>query len=75
MVGIIRMSYKSSSSGATYNWYVTVKASNFSTKTDGTISDNAIYNTYLDNGKDQESAYEEWINGEKNSYNVESIAL
>lgn len=75
VIGIVKMSYKSSSSGATYNWYVTVKASNFSTKTDGTISDNAVYDTYLESGKDQESAYEEWINGEKTKYNVENITL
>ena len=75
VIGIVKMSYKSTSSGATYNWYVTVKASNFSTKTDGTISDNAVFDTYLENGKDQESAYEKWINNEKNNYNVENIAL
>ncbi|MBO5348457.1 MAG: hypothetical protein J6A89_01360 [Clostridia bacterium] len=75
VIGIVKMSYKSTSSGATYNWYITVKASNFSTKTDGTISDNAVYQVSTESGKDQESAYQEWINGEKDSYNVENIAL
>lgn len=75
LTGIVKMTYKSAKSGASYNWYITVIASNFSITTDGKISDNAVYKVSTDNGKDQESAYQEWINNEKTKYNVENITL
>ena len=75
LTGIVKITYKSAKSGASYNWYITVIASNFSITTDGKISDNAIYKVSTDSGKDQESAYQEWINDEKSNYNVENIAL
>ena len=75
MVGIVRLTYTSSKSGTTYVWYATVTAKNFSLKNDGTISDNAVYDMSLDEGKDQESAYQRWVNEYKDDYNVESISL
>lgn len=75
IIGIVKVPCKSAKTGATYNWYVTIKAQNASLKTDGTISDNTNYEIQVRNGKDEESAYQEYVNSEKNNYNVEKISL
>ena len=75
LVGIVKMTYTSGISGVSYDWYSTVVASNFSIKADGTVSDNAVYEINLDEGKDQESAYQEWVNKEKDDFNVEAVSV
>lgn len=75
IIGIVKVPCKSAKTGATYNWYVTIKAQNASLKTDGTISDNTNYDIQVSDGKDEESAYQEYVNYEKNNYNVEKISL
>ncbi len=75
LVGILRVPFTSSKNGVTYNWYITVIAKNFSTKTDGSISDNTIYDVNDSYGEDEEKAYSEWVNAEKYSFNVESISV
>ncbi len=75
IIGIVKIPYTSSKTTATYNWYVTVIADNFSLKADGSISENAVYSVELDNGKDQDSAYQKWINSIKDTYTVENVPL
>lgn len=75
IIGIVKVPCKSAKTGATYTWYVTVKAQNASLKADGTISDNTNYSIQVSNGKDEESAYQKYVNSEKNNYNVEKISL
>lgn len=73
--GIVKIPYTSSVNGTTYNWYITVSAANFSIKEDGTISENAVYTISNENGKDEEAAYQKWINGDKDNYEVEKISI
>lgn len=75
IVGIVKIPYTSSANGTTYNWYATVSASNFSLTDGGAISENAMYDTTLDDGKNQEEAYENYVNDEKNDYDVANISL
>lgn len=74
IIGIVKVPCKSAKTGATYTWYVTVKAQNASLKTDGTLSDNTNYSIQVSDGKDEESAYQKYINSEKNNYDVEKIS-
>ena len=75
IIGIVKVPCKSAKTGATYTWYITVKAQNTSLKADGTLSDNTNYSIQISNGKDEESAYQKYVNSEKNNYNVEKISL
>ena len=75
VIGIVKIPYTSNQTGTTYNWFVTVVAANFSTTSDGKVSDNAVYTVTVEYGKDQEEAYQKWINSEKDYYNVESIPV
>lgn len=75
IIGIVKVPCKSAKTGATYNWYVTVEATNASLKTDGTISDNTAYLIEVSDGKDEESAYQKFVNSAKDSFNVEKISL
>ncbi len=75
IIGIIKVPCKSAKTGVTYTWYVTVKAQNASLKEDGTISDNTNYSIQVSDGKDEESAYQKYVNSEKNNYDVEKISL
>ena len=75
IIGIVKVPCTSTKNGVTYNWYVTVKAENASLKTDGGISENTEYTITVQAGKDEESAYQEFVNSKKDSYNVEKISL
>lgn len=75
IIGIVKVPCTSANNGVTYNWYVTVKAANASLKEDGGISDNTTYIITAKEGKDEESAYQEFVNSMKNRYNVEKISL
>lgn len=75
ITAIVKVPCKSAKAGVTYNWYVTIQASNASLKEDGTISDNTEYTINVSGGKDEEKAYETYINAKKNNYNVEKISL
>ena len=75
VIGIVKIPYTSNQTGTTYNWFVTVVAANFSTTSDGKVSDNAVYTVTVEYGKDQEEAYQKWINSEKDYYNVENIPV
>ncbi len=75
ITAIVKVPCKSAKSGVTYNWYVTIQGKNASLKSDGTISDNTTYSITANKGKDEETAYQEYINSKKNKYNVEKISL
>lgn len=75
MVAIVRVPYTSDKTNATYNWYITVSAKNFSLTNDGNISENAIYDVKLSDGDNQEKAYDEYVNREKNYFDVVNIPL
>ena len=75
ITAIVKVPCKSAKAGVTYNWYVTIQASNASLKEDGTISDNTEYTINVAYGKDEEQAYEKYINDYKNNYNVDRISL
>lgn len=75
VVAIVKVPCKSARTGATYNWYVTIQAKNASLKEDGTVSDNTNYVINVEDGNDEEKAYQSYINSNKNGYNVEKITL
>jgi len=65
LIGIVKIPYTSNRNGVTYNWYITVTGSNFSLKSDGSISDNTAYTSTEYDGKDQETAYSAYVDSEK----------
>ena len=75
IIGIIKIPYTSNINGVTYNWYITVTGSNFSLKSDGSISDNTVYESTTEYGESQEKAYSTYLDSQKSNYNVESIPL
>jgi len=75
ITGIIKVPFQSSKAGVTYNWYITIQASNASLNTDGTVSENTNYTITAIEGLDEEKAYQTYINDKKNNYNVEKISL
>lgn len=75
ITAIVRVPCKSAKTGATYNWYVTIDAANTSLKQDGKISDNTNYTINVEDGTDEEKAYQTYINSYKDKYNVEKISL
>lgn len=75
IVGIVKVPCKSAKTGATYNWYVTIEAENASLKEDRTISDNTNYIINVRDGKDEEKAYQTYVNDKKNGFNVDKISL
>lgn len=75
IVGIVKVPCKSAKTGATYNWYVTIEAENASLKEDGTVSDNTNYIINARDGKDEEKAYQTYVNDKKNDFNVDKISL
>lgn len=75
ITAIVKVPFKSSKAGVTYNWYITIQASNASLKTDGTVSENTNYSITAQNGEDEEKAYQAYVNDKKNNYNVEKISL
>lgn len=75
ITAIIKVPAKSARTGATYNWYITIDAANVSLKQDGTVSDNTNYIINVEDGNDEEKAYQSYINAYKNKYNVEKITL
>lgn len=75
IVGIVKVPCKSAKTGATYNWYVTIEAENASLKEDGAVSDNTNYVINARDGKDEEKAYQTYVNDKKNGFNVDKISL
>ena len=75
IVGIVKVPCKSAKTGATYNWYVTIEAENASLKEDRAISDNTNYIINVRDGKDEEKAYQTYVNDKKNGFNVDKISL
>lgn len=75
IVGIVKVPCKSAKTGATYNWYVTIEAENASLKENGAISDNTNYIINVIDGKDEEKAYQTYVNDNKNKFNVDKISL
>lgn len=75
ITGIVKVPCISAKTGVTYNWYVTIQATNASLKQDGTISDNTDYSIDARDGKDEEKAYQTYINSRKDKYNVDKISL
>lgn len=75
IVGIVKVPCKSAKTGATYNWYVTIEAENASLKEDGAVSDNTNYIINVRDGKDEEKAYQTYVNDKKNGFNVDKISL
>lgn len=71
---IYRVPFTSKLTGVSYDWYITVEAQNVSVKSDGTLTENAAYTVYTDNGTSQETAYSSYINSKKSDYNVETIS-
>lgn len=71
---IYRVPFTSAVTGTSYDWYITVEAENVSVKSDGTLTENASYTVYTEDGTSQESAYSKYINSKKSDYNVETIA-
>lgn len=75
VIGIVRVPFTSKSTGVTYNWYFTVKAKNVSVTADGVISENAVYDTTKHSGEDEERAYTNHVNSEKDDYNVDKVSF
>ena len=71
---IYRVPFTSKLAGVSYDWYITVEAQNVSVKSDGSLTENAAYTVYTENGTSQETAYSEYINDKKSDYNVETIS-
>lgn len=75
ITAIVKIPMKSAKAGVTYDWYVTIEASNASLTTEGKISENTEYSITAREGEDEEKAYQEYINDKKDNYNVEKISL
>lgn len=75
ITAIVKVPFKSAKADVTYNWYITIQASNASLKADGSISDNTNYSITATDGKDEEKAYQTYVNSKKDNYNVDEIKL